>query len=248
MYRFFVGEEQVDQGKVAIIGQDAKHIRDVLRLKPGDEIEIIRAANVLRCELTEVSRTAVECKTLKEMEKRNEPVLKIVLFQGMPKSVKMETILQKCTEIGVSEFCPVATERSVVKIKDIDKETKKLERWNSIIEEAAKQSKRDVLPRLSHILSFDAMIEKLKGKLILVPYELELENSLKDFISSVEDAKEVCVVIGPEGGFEDEEIHRLKEIGAHTVTLGRRILRTETAGMIVSGILLFAFGDLGVIK
>ena len=248
MHRFFVTEEQIDDEIVAIHGQDAKHIRDVIRLKSGDQVEIVTENNVLKCLLEEVSRERVLARIMSKMEKLNEPPIKISLFQGLPKSVKMETILQKCTEVGVSEFYPVATERSVVKIKDVAKETKKLDRWRSIIEEAAKQSRRDNIPKLGKIISFKEMLRFLEGKNVLVPYELEEENTLRAYVEGVRGIDEVCIVIGPEGGFDLDEIQLLKNIGACSVTLGRRILRTETAGMVVASILLYELGDLGVIR
>lgn len=248
MHRFFVTEEQIDDEIVAINGQDAKHIRDVIRLKSGDQVEIVTENNVLKCLLEEVSRERVLARIMSKMEKLNEPPIKISLFQGLPKSVKMETILQKCTEVGVSEFYPVATERSVVKIKDVTKEAKKLDRWRSIIEEAAKQSRRDNIPKLGKIISFKEMLRFLEGKNVLVPYELEEEKTLRAFVEAVRGIDEVCIVIGPEGGFDLDEIQLLKNIGACSVTLGRRILRTETAGMVVASILLYELGDLGVIR
>lgn len=200
------------------------------------------------CILEEVSRDRVSARIVEKLEKLNEPPIKLILFQGLPKAAKMETILQKCTEVGVSAFYPVATGRSVVKIKEVAKESRKLERWSSIIEEASKQSKRDSIPPLGGILSFNEMLSFIKGKKVLVPYELEKVNSLRGFIEEAKGSDEICIIIGPEGGFEEDEITELKKAGANTVTLGRRILRTETAGMVVASILLYELGDLGVIQ
>ena len=247
MHRFFIEEKQKNIDLFSIHGQDLKHIRDVLRLKPGDELELVSELSVYICELALVTKTNAEARIVKKMEKVNEPQVRLILFQGMPKASKMETILQKCTEIGISEFHPVSTERSIVKIRDIDKESKKLDRWRSILEEAAKQSRRDIVPSLGRILNFEDMLAMLKDKIVLVPYEQEQKNTLKVFFKRISDPKEICIVIGPEGGFDHSEIEALKSIGANIVTLGRRILRTETAGIAVSSIILYELGDLGVI-
>lgn len=248
MHRFFISEKQIIEGKVTIQGQDARHIRDVIRLKEGDILQLVTESHVMMCMLDDVSKEKVSARIVEKMEPLNEPPIKLTLFQGLPKAAKMETILQKCTEVGVSAFYPVATERSVVKIKEVSKESKKLDRWRTIIEEASKQSKRDSIPQLGRILSFSELLSFIKGKKVVVPYELEEVNSLRDFIDGAKGSGEICIVIGPEGGFEEDEIIELKKAGAHTITLGRRILRTETAGLVVASILLYELGDLGVIQ
>lgn len=211
-------------------------------------LQLVTECQVMLCILEEVSKENISARVVEKLEKLNEPPVKLVLFQALPKASKMETILQKCTEVGVSSFYPVSTGRSVVKIKEVTKESRKLERWSTIIEEASKQSKRDSIPQLGGILSFSEMLSFIKGKKVLVPYELEKINTLRGFIEDAKGDDEICIVIGPEGGFEEDEIKELKEAGAHTVTLGRRILRTETAGMVVASILLYELGDLGVIQ
>ena len=248
MHRFFISEKQIIEGKVTIQGQDARHIRDVIRLKEGDILQLVTESHVMMCMLDDVSKEKVSARIVEKMEPLNEPPIKLTLFQGLPKAAKMETILQKCTEVGVSAFYPVATERSVVKIKEVSKESKKLDRWRTIIEEASKQSKRDSIPQLGRILSFSELLSFIKGKKVVVPYELEEVNSLRDFVDGAKGSGEICIVIGPEGGFEEDEIIELKKAGAHTITLGRRILRTETAGLVVASILLYELGDLGVIQ
>ncbi len=159
----------------------------------------------------------------------------------------MDEIIQKGTEVGIKEFYPVATHRSIVKIKDIKKEESKVERWNSIADEAAKQSKRDFLPKVQNVISFDEMIILLKDeKNIIVPYEDEKANAIKSKLQAIDDGN-IHIIIGPEGGFEPYEIEKLKSIGAEIVTLGPRILRTETAGIVAATIVLYELGDLGVI-
>ena len=159
----------------------------------------------------------------------------------------MDLIVQKCVEIGVKDFYGVETDRAVVKIKDKKKEKTKIDRWQAISEEAAKQSKRDYIPQVKGIISFKEMIDILKNEdNIVVPYENEDYLSIKDGLSNVK-GKSVHLIIGPEGGFDDDEIQSLVDLGAGVVTLGSRILRTETAGLVASTLILYELGDLGVI-
>jgi len=129
VHRFFISKEEIIEDRAIIKGQDARHIRDVIRLKEGEMIQLVTESQVMLCILDEVSREKVSARIVEKMGKLNEPPIKLTLFQGLPKASKMETILQKCTEVGVSSFYPVATERSVVKIKEVSKESKKLDRW-----------------------------------------------------------------------------------------------------------------------
>ncbi len=248
MHRFFIRETDIEGQLIAISGSDAKHIREVLRMKPGDKLELVSELWVYSCEITQSDRSKVEALILSRNNKMNEPKLSISLYQGLPKSAKMEYILQKCTEIGVKRFCPVITGRSVVRITDIKKEEKKLDRWRQVLEESAKQSMRDIVPELTNIMKFEDMLKDLEGKTILVPYEEEEERTLTEFFRKHKGSDNLAIVIGPEGGFEETEIERLKDAGAEVVTLGRRILRTETAGLVVASICLYEHEDLGVIK
>ena len=174
----------------------------------------------------------------------HEPPISIILYQGLPKSSKMDFIVQKATEIGVKEIYPIITNRTVVKIDNNKKEKNKVDRWNKISEEAAKQSKRDIIPKVNSVLSFKEMINILKDEEnILVPYENQEGIGIKDIIKKISN-KKIHVIIGPEGGFEEEEIEELKDIGSNTVSLGPRILRTETAGIVALSILLYELGDM----
>ena len=247
MHRFFVDKEQIFNDIIEIIGTDVKHIKDVLRLKPKEKIEIASEGITYTCEIESLLKDKVITRIIDKTKGTSESPVDIILYQGLAKGSKMDLIIQKCTEIGVKEFYPVATHRSVVKIKDIKKEQSKVERWNSIADEAAKQSKRDIPPRVQNIISFDEMINLLKDKdNILVPYEEEKRNTIKEKLDEIM-GKQIHLIIGPEGGFEPIEIERLKSIGANIVTLGPRILRTETAGIVASTIILYELGDLGVI-
>lgn len=247
MHKFFVDKDQINLTEIEIIGKDVKHIRDVLRLKLHDKI-IISSNNInYSCEIIEINKNRINNKIISKTEGINEPKIEIILYQGLSKGSKMDFILQKGTEIGVKHFYPIATYRSVVKINEQKKEQNKLDRWNQITEEAAKQCKRDYIPKVDNILSFDDMIKLLDGQdNIIVPYESEEGLSLGKGLENITGNK-IHLIIGPEGGFEQSEIEKLKGIGGKIVTLGQRILRTETAGFVASTIILYQLGNLGVI-
>ncbi len=247
MHKFFIEKDQIDQEKIYIIGSDVKHIKDVLRLRINDKVEVACDGINYQCEIEEILKDKVSLSVSSKEEGKNESQVDLVLFQGLSKGNKMDLIFQKGTEIGIKEFYPVATYRSVVKINDIKKEQTKVVRWNAIVEEASKQSKRDFIPQVRNIINFREMLELLKGELnIIVPYEDEVLTTIKEGISNMKTGK-INIIIGPEGGFEADEIQSLKEIGAQVVSLGPRILRTETAGLVAATIILYEVGNLGVI-
>lgn len=247
MHRFFIDEKPEDN-LITIRGKDAKHIRDVLRMNIGDKVEIVSDNVKYICCIDNFDTNLVLLNVIQYESISNEPKLKINLYQSIPKSTKMELILQKCTEIGVVSFTPVITTRTIVKVDDISKELKKITRWQSIVYEAAKQSKRDIVPKVNSIIDFRDALNQFMGKTTIVPYENEhyedLHSTREKYISSTE----VNIFIGPEGGFTEQEIQELKKIDAIIVSLGARILRTETAGIVISTILLHEAHDLGVIK
>lgn len=247
MHRFFVEKEQIKDSTIEIVGSDVKHIKDVIRLRIEEEIEISSNGITYSCEIQSISKDKIIAKIIDKKKGTNESPIELILYQGLAKGSKMDEIIQKGTEVGIKEFYPVATHRSIVKIKDIKKEESKVERWNSIADEAAKQSKRDFLPKVQNVISFDEMIILLKDeKNIIVPYEDEKANGIKSKLQAIDDGN-IHIIIGPEGGFEPYEIEKLKSIGAEIVTLGPRILRTETAGIVAATIVLYELGDLGVI-
>lgn len=247
MHRFFVNNKQINDDNISIVGTDVKHIKDVLRLRINDNVEVSCDGINYLCEISHIEKDNIRL-TIKESWQGNaESKLEIILFQGLSKGNKMELIFQKGTEIGLKGFYPLATKRSVVKVKDIKKEESKVERWNTIVEEAAKQSKRDFIPRVEPIVSFDEMIKILKDKAnIIVAYEDEKMITIREGLANLLN-EPIYVIIGPEGGFEADEIEKLKEIGARIVSLGPRILRTETAGLVAGTIILYEVGNLGVI-
>lgn len=235
--------EQVSENEIIIIEDDAKHIATVLRGKTGDTITVCDGAGIdYKCKLSFVKSDMVKAEIVEKIENDVEPKTKITLFQGLPKVDKFETVIQKCVELGVSEVVPVAMERSVVKLISKEKEKKKIERWEKISESAAKQSGRGKIPKINEILSFAQALEKAKGfDAVLIPYENEQKTGLKQFVQKFE-GNSIAVFIGPEGGFSDEEYEKAVEMGAVSVTLGKRILRTETAGMTVLAILFYELG------
>lgn len=248
MNRFFIDREQIIDDEIQIIGKDIKHIKNVLRLKPKDKVELVCEGQLYISEILEIRSNMIKTLILDASEGKGEPPVHIVLFQGIAKGNKMEYIIQKSTEIGVKEIYPVITDRTIVKIKDKKKEQNKIKRWNIIAEEAAKQSKRDFIPVVNNIISFSEMIELLSNeKNIIVPYEMEKSYGLKESLKNIIAGK-TNIIIGPEGGFAEDEVEMLKDIKAQVITLGPRILRTETAGLVVASIVLYELGDLGVIR
>lgn len=248
MYRFFIDFKQIEGNTIKIFGKDVKHIKDVLRLRPKDKIEVVCEGYVYLTEIIDINSNYVITDIVNGYLGENEPPIDIILYQGIAKGDKMDFIIQKGTEIGIKEFYPIMTNRTVVKIKDKKKEENRLKRWRGIAEEAAKQSKRDILPIVRNIMNFNEMIDILKYKKnIIVPYEMEKTQDLNGVFKNIE-KEEIHLIIGPEGGFEELEIRSLSEIGGQIITLGPRILRTETAGIVVSSIALYELGDLGVIR
>lgn len=247
MHRFFVEKEQIEDNNIKILGTDVKHIKDVIRLKEGDIVEIVAERKVYICQIESLSKKQIDFKVLDQYLGQNEANTEIVLYQGLAKASKMDFIIQKCTELGVNKIYPLSSHRSVVKIKDAKKEESKVNRWNQIADEASKQSKRDALPKVENIIDFNEMIQLLKDEEnIIVAYEDEKGRSIGQAIKDIGKDK-FHLIIGPEGGFEEYEIEKLRQIGANIVTLGPRILRTETAGIVAATIILYAGGDLGVI-
>lgn len=241
MYRFFIDESQVAQTLIKIEGEDVNHIKNVLRMKKGDHVLLSNRRGIeYECELENIEENCVLAKILDIHGVESELKERIVLFQGLPKGDKMELVIQKAVELGASEIVPVKMKRCVVKL-DEKKARKKVERWNAIALGAAKQSKRGLVPKISEVLSLKEAAEKARSlSALLVPYEAAegMEHSRK-LIRETKGKESIGVFIGPEGGFEPGEIEELKHAGGRVLSLGRRILRTETAGMAVLSVLMF---------
>lgn len=247
MDRFFVEKKNVNlENNTCIIeGEDVKHISKVLRCRVGEELEICdNDNNEYICEITNIDKSQVNLNILKRVDIKRESDLKIKVYQGLPKGPKMEMILQKLTEVGVDEIILVQTKRTVVKVDD-KKEDKKIERWERIIYEAAKQSKRGKIPKLRGVLSFkEALADMKENDFNIAPYENERTKSIKQAIKG-KDINNIGIFVGPEGGFEDTEINAIEEMSGQSVSLGPRILRTETASLVASSIVLYELSDLG---
>ena len=241
MRRFFA---DTTNEKVIISSADAHHITDVLRLKEGDEI-IACGGDGFDCitKLTFISKDEVQGVIISRVPSMAEPPVKIRLFQCMPKGDKFEYIIQKTVELGVTEIVPVESKRCIVKIP-AGKAASKTERWNKIAESAAKQSGRGLIPEVLSPMSFKEAVKVFTDcDLPIVAYEMETETSLKNVLSSNMNAKTVNIFIGPEGGIDDDEIAALKNAGANSVTLGPRILRTETAPLAVLSNIIYQLED-----
>lgn len=241
MQNFFVAPSQVEGEFIDIEGADVNHIRNVLRMRAGEQVRVSDGNNKrYLCEITGYENERVGLRILQEECLDMELSSRIYLFQGLPKQEKMELIVQKCVELGVYEIIPVAMRRCVVKL-DEKKSRKKTERWQQIAESAAKQAGRGVIPQVSEALSYKEAVERARGlDIILIPYELAADmKQTKEVIESISPGQSIGIFIGPEGGFEREEVLLALEAGAKEITLGKRILRTETAGLSIVSILMF---------
>lgn len=243
MYRFFVEKEQIDreEKKVCIKGTDVNHIKNVLRMRAGEKILISTGEDLeYTCGIVEMTQEEILAEIIEIQEADRELPSKIYLFQGLPKSDKMELIIQKAVELGVFQIIPVETKRCVVKL-DEKKEASKRKRWQGIAESAAKQSKRMVIPEIHSVMKFSQAIE-YAGQLDirLIPYELaENMDHTRKMLEKIQPGQSIGIFIGPEGGFTQEEIETALEHQVEPITLGKRILRTETAGMTILSILMY---------
>ena len=252
MQHFFVEPSQIRGNRIHITGTDVNHIRNVLRMHPGEEISVSNGTDgrEYRCEIDTVTEDEVVCRLMFIKEDGVELPVRITLFQGLPKADKMELIIQKAVELGAYEIVPVATTRSVVKL-DEKKARSKTERWQGISEAAAKQSKRAVVPQVLSPMSMkEALGYAAQMNLAAIPYELAEGMQATDrFLDEVcklaagkteqDTISQVGILIGPEGGFTEEEIAMAQEKNVCPVSLGRRILRTETAGLAILSVLMF---------
>lgn len=242
MHHFFVAPSQITEKEIIVEGTDVNHITNVLRMEKGEEVQVSdgQGGQVYRCEIASFEEDTVRLNILEILKDGMELPSKIYLFQGLPKADKMELIIQKAVELGVSEIIPVATKRAVVKLDD-KKAAAKCKRWQAISESAAKQSKRMLIPEVKLPMDFKkALSYAAEMEVRLIPYELaEGMEGTRKLIEGIRPGQSVAVFIGPEGGFEESEIELAKEAGVLPITLGKRILRTETAGMTVLSILMY---------
>lgn len=241
MYQFFVPDESVGQERITICGADANHIGNVLRMKPGERIRVSAASGrSFFCRIETISRESVTASIEEQDTLGTEFAHRVYLFQGLPKGDKMELIVQKAVELGACEVIPVAMKHCVVKL-DEKKAKSRTARWQAIAESAAKQAKRTVIPRVREPVGWEkALIEAQKLPVVLVPYENERGlSATREQIRAIPEGADIGVMIGPEGGFAGEEIAAARERGMHLISLGRRILRTETAGLAALSMLIY---------
>jgi len=241
MHRFYVTADQIQDDIIKIIGPDVNHIKNVLRMKQGEEIIICNGQGKdCYCIINRVSESDITAGICSIQDTNTELKSKITLFQGLPKMDKMELIVQKAVELGVHEIVPVMTKRTVVKLEDKKKEEKKLERWQAIAESAAKQSGRGFIPMIKPVQSYREAIQNAKEmELGLVPYENARGiQATKEILNDLGQYKTIGIFIGPEGGFDASEIELAKANNIIPITLGRRILRTETAGLAILSMMM----------
>lgn len=244
MPKFFVDNEQVDNGKIAIIGNDVNHIKNVLRMKVGDTFNVCdNNSNNYIVQINRFEKEEIICDILQECSNTAESNVKVHIYQGLPKADKMELIIQKSVELGVEKITPVEMKRCVVKLDGKDK-IKKIDRWQKIAEVAAKQSGRDIIPEICSVKNIKEIIDEFEEyDLIILCYENEKNTFLKDVLKTVaqKDLLKIAVIIGPEGGIDISEVEIMENNGAKVVSLGSRILRTETVGLSLLSIIMYEF-------
>lgn len=243
MHRFFIPQPYGEM--MTITGVDARHIYTVLRMTQGTKIQIVSDDGVTAlAEITEAGERVITVKCLEVLAESHEPSVRIILAQGLAKGEKMDFIIQKAVELGVSEIVPVAMEHSVVRLES-EKAVKKAERWQKIAEAAAKQSKRDVIPIVQPVQTMEQMLANNACSCKLIAYECEDKLGLKAALQKQQELKEVLLIIGPEGGISEAELHQAQAAGAWGVSLGKRILRAETAALVAAAAIFYETGDLG---
>ena len=243
MPKFFVPTNQIEKDKIVIQNDDVNHIKNVLRAKVDDKIDICdyNTSKNYVCKIEEIEDKVIRCKIIEEIDSNVESEIKVSIFQGIPKVDKMELVIQKSVELGAYDITPIEMKRCVVKLKEKDK-TKKIQRWQKISEVAAKQSGRDIIPNINNIININKLCESLeKYDLVLVAYENEKINTLKNELIKIKNNKKVkiAIIIGPEGGIDKAEIEQLEKYNAKIVTLGNRILRTETVALSMLSIIMY---------
>lgn len=241
MHRFFADPSQIKEKEIILTGIDVNHIRNVLRMHIGEEILISNGQGTdYHCRLENIDETSVTASVMWRLDGNAELPVTITLFQGLPKGDKLEFIIQKCVELGAARIVPVRTRRTIVKL-DAKKEQAKRKRWMGISESAAKQSGRGIVPEVGQVMDFSEAVKEAKSMdVCLIPYELAkgIEHT-REVCTAIKPGQSVGIFIGPEGGFEEEEVSMAIEAGAIPLTLGKRILRTETAGMALISVLAY---------
>ena len=243
MHRFHACITDTGDDTVLLDEEDSRHALTVLRLKPADRVAIIQNGVLWDSEIVSVIEKNVRVRKIHPLPS-TEPLLHVTLFQGLPKSDKMDWIVQKATEIGVSDIVPVEMIRSVSKLKNPENHSK-LDRWQRIVREASKQSGRCIIPKIHSPVSFRDLLGSLPlPDVCIVPWEEAASFGPLAFHESHPSLTDIGILIGPEGGISPEEMELLESSGFIPVTLGRRILRTETAGLVAVSALLCLYGEM----
>ena len=244
MHRFFL--PRAFSPVMTITGMDAHHIKDVLRLQAGDQVQVVADDGITALgTITALATGTVTLSCTRLETGSHEPRVRLALAQGLAKGEKMDWVIQKAVELGVSIIYPVAMRHAVVQL-DAAQAAKKVQRWQKIAETAAQQSQRDLVPRVAPVQTLASLLQTEQSRLKLLAYESEQQVSLKTVLEAHPEADSVLVIIGPEGGLAETEVEAATAAGAISVSLGRRILRTETAGMVALAAILYASGDLGL--
>ena len=256
MSRFFVSRDSVDldNHRITITGEDVKHIRNVLRCMPGDALELSDGSGMdYDVAIESIEKDSILTKIVNERPNKTEPPVNITLFQGIPKADKMEYIIQKCVELGVVKIVPVMTARTVVRVENARDAASKTARWKRIALEAAKQCDRGAVPQVEEPVRLEMALKMAEScDLRLLPYEEETEVNLRKHLQDYKESNtgesgrisNIALFIGPEGGFTTDEVQKSVKSGFKSVTLGPRILRTETAGVAVIAIMMYELGDM----
>lgn len=240
MHHFFIPPEWIDKDSISISGEQVHQIREVLRLKSGDGIVVLDNTGMeYQVELRDITREKVVGKVIEQGLCPNEPEIKITLYQALLKGDKFEWVLQKCTEVGVTRFVPIVCERCVASIPS----ESRFERWKKIIVEAAEQSKRGIIPDLGSIINMKQVCEEVDG-LSIMPWEQENSVGIKAQLNNIGTVQHVNIFIGPEGGFGTDEVEYARGGGIVPVSLGKRIFRAETAGLVTTTILMYEAGEI----
>lgn len=238
MYSFFVDDNCIFDKKILIKGENYNHIKNVLRMKQGEKLQICNKQNgdSYLTQIYGIDVDEIECEIIEKLES-NEPKQKITIFQGIPKSDKMEYIIQKSVELGASEIIPVQMRYCVAKIKNPEK---KIKRWQAISESAAKQSKRTIIPTIGYPITVKELYTRIREfDQTILAYENEANYTIKQELQNSKKAKQIAIVIGPEGGVCEDEVKNMVQEGAKCVSLGKRILRTETASIMLLSMIVY---------
>ncbi len=247
MPKFFVDDNQIIDKKIKIIGNDVNHIKNVLRKKQSDILTICNTSNKkdYLCEILKIEENFIECEIKDVIQNNVESDIHVTIMQGLPKADKMELIIQKSVELGVYDITPVEMKRCVVKLTEKDKQ-KKIIRWQKISEVASKQCGRNIIPKINEVTNIKNICNLIKQyDIVLVAYENENKTTIKEELQKIrkmydsEKIIKIAVIIGPEGGMDEEEIRLLRNNGAKTITLGKRILRTETVALNILSVIIY---------